>query len=92
MQGFVIDEEAPEREVFVQCPMCKLDVFDSGLSNELKCLKCNFTFNPEHKDYRDNSDSGGGIPNTTSPRHEEEFFKYDQEEVKCAPKMLDNYP
>jgi len=36
MQGFVIDEEAPERKVFVQCPMCKLDVFDSGLSNELK--------------------------------------------------------
>jgi hypothetical protein len=36
MQGFVIDEEAPEREVFVQCPMCKLDVFDSGLCNQLK--------------------------------------------------------
>ena len=38
-------------------------------------------FDPERKGEESNSDSGGGIPNTSSPTHDREFFKYDTEEV-----------
>ena len=35
LQGLRIGDNPTEREVFLQCPKCKLDVFDSGLSNDL---------------------------------------------------------
>lgn len=35
LQGVRIGDNPAEREVFLQCPNCKLDVFDSGLSNDL---------------------------------------------------------
>lgn len=37
-----IGDNPTEREVFLQCPKCKLDVFDSGLSNDLVCKKCSY--------------------------------------------------
>ena len=42
LQGLRIGDNPTEREVFLQCPKCKLDVFDSGLSNELVCKKCSY--------------------------------------------------
>jgi len=33
--------------VFITCPKCKVDVFDSGLKNEITCLKCEFSFQSE---------------------------------------------
>ena len=35
LNGFRIVDNPTDREVFVICPMCKLDVFDSGLNNEI---------------------------------------------------------
>ena len=35
LNGFRIVDNTTDREVFVICPMCKLDVFDSGLNNEI---------------------------------------------------------
>ena len=35
LQGVRIGDNPTEREVFLQCPRCKIDVFDSGLSNDL---------------------------------------------------------
>ena len=36
LQGFRINDNPQDREVFVKCPRCRLDVFDAGLTNELK--------------------------------------------------------
>ena len=35
LSGFRIVDNPSDREVFIVCPRCKLDVFDSGLSNEI---------------------------------------------------------
>lgn len=35
LQGLRIGEDPTEREVFFQCPRCQIDVFDSGLQNEI---------------------------------------------------------
>ena len=35
LNGFRITDNPSDREVFVVCPRCQLDVFDSGLRNEI---------------------------------------------------------
>ena len=67
--------------MFIHCPQCNLDVFDAGLTNDIKCKKCQFIFTPGQKAKRatesssnvddmklnrQESDSGGGLPKEAS--------------------------
>ena len=67
--------------MFIHCPQCNLDVFDAGLTNDIKCKKCQFVFTPGQKPRRPSesssnadgmilnrqeSDSGGGLPKEAS--------------------------
>lgn len=36
LHGFRINDNPQDREVFVSCPQCGLDVFDAGLTNDIK--------------------------------------------------------
>ena len=36
LHGFKINDNPQDREVFINCPHCNLDVFDAGLTNEVK--------------------------------------------------------
>ena len=36
LHGFKINDNPQDREVFVTCPQCKLDVFDAGLTHGIK--------------------------------------------------------
>lgn len=81
LHGFRINDNPQDREVFIHCPQCSLDVFDAGLTNDIKCKKCQFTFTPGQKQMRasesssnadgmklnrQESDSGGGLPKEAS--------------------------
>ena len=35
LHGFHINDNPQDREVFAVCPSCQMDVFDSGLTNEI---------------------------------------------------------
>jgi len=36
LHGFKINDNPQDREVFIICPQCRSDVFDSGLKNDIK--------------------------------------------------------
>lgn len=46
LHGFRINDNPQDREVFVSCPQCGLDVFDAGLTNDIKCKTCQIEFTP----------------------------------------------
>ena len=36
LHGFRINDNPQDREVFISCPQCGIDVFDSGLANDIQ--------------------------------------------------------
>jgi len=36
LRGFKIADNPQDREIFVSCPRCNLDVFDAGLTHDIK--------------------------------------------------------
>ena len=36
LHGFRINDNPQDREVFICCPQCGIDVFDSGLANDIQ--------------------------------------------------------